>query len=447
MRSAPEVRVKPPGPKAQEILKLEEKFLSPSYTRPYPLVVERAEGVWVYDVDGNRYLDFNAGIAVVSTGHRHPLVIEAVKKQLDKFIHYSLSNFCYEEAVLLARKLAEIVPGAMNKRVFFTNSGSEAIEASMKLSRYMRGGPVFLAFEGAFHGRTFGALSLSSSKIVHKKRFPPFLPNVVTVPFPNPYRPPLGADSENVGDAVIDYIENTIFKRIVSPDDVSAFFIEPIQGEGGYIVPPKDFFKKLSQLLRKYDILLVDDEIQAGMGRTGFMFAIEHFGVIPDIVVVAKGIASGFPLGAMVSRASLMGWERGAHGSTFGGNPVSIRAALATISLLEEGLVENAERVGKFLKEGLLNMMHRFDFIGDVRGLGLMVGVEIVEDRERKTPSKKLRDRIITECFRRGLLLLGGGESVIRFSPPLIVTEEEVARALEIFEDVLSKIREVYHKL
>jgi 4-aminobutyrate aminotransferase len=443
MRRYPEIKVTPPGPKAEEILERDRRYISPSYPRAYPFVMDRGEGVWVYDVDGNLYLDLNAGIAVATTGHRHPLVTQAIREQIERFIHYSGADFHYREEVELAEKLAEIVPGAKNKRVFFSNSGSEAVEAAMKLARYKTGRPLFMAFMGAFHGRTFGSLSLTASKMFHRKKFSPLLPQVFHIPFPNPYRPPFGVSEEEVTDAVLDYIENTLFKTVVPPEEVAAFFVEPIQGEGGYIVPPLDFYRKLKNLLEKYDILFVADEVQSGMGRTGKMFAIEHFGVIPDIVTLAKGIASGLPLGATVARASLMDWRRGAHASTFGGNPVSCSAALVTIRLLEDELVENAQRVGKFLIENLREIQKRYEIIGDVRGLGLMVGVEVVEDPVKKTPSPKLRDRIVMECFRRGVLLLGAGESAIRFSPPLIIREEEIAVGLEIFEGVLKKSLEI----
>jgi len=447
MREYPEIKISPPGPNAEEILERDKRFISPSNPRAYPFVMDRGEGVWVYDVDGNRYLDLNAGIAVAATGHRHPQVIEAIKKQLDRFLHYSGADFYYREEIELAEKLAEIVPGAKNKRVFFSNSGSEAVETAMKLARYKTGRPIFMAFTGSFHGRTLGALSLTASKMFHRKKFSPLLPQVIHVPFPNPYRPPFGVSPDEVTDVILDYIENNLFKTVAPPEDVAAFFVEPIQGEGGYVVPPFDFYGKLKELLYKYDILFVVDEVQSGMGRTGKMFAIEHFEVIPDIVTIAKGIASGMPLGATVARPSLMDWKKGAHASTFGGNPVSCAAALATIKLLEEELVENAGKVGKFLIDNLKEMRKRYDFIGDVRGLGLMVGIEIVEDPVKKTPSPKLRDRIVMECFRKGILVLGAGDSAIRFSPPLIISEDQVSVGLEIFENVLKKSLELIHSI
>lgn len=436
----PEIKTELPGPKAREWLKKDQKFISPSYTRSYPAVLDRGEGVWVYDVDGNRFLDMTAGVAVLATGHSHKEIVRIAKEQIEKLIHMSGTDFYYPAEIMLAEKLAEIVPGAQNRKVFFGNSGAEANEAALKLSRYHTKRPYVIAFIGAFHGRTYGAMSLSGSKSIHHKGFSPLIHGIIHIPYPDPYRPPFGVPEGKVADAVIDYIENVVFKKLVDPEEISAVFFEPIQGEGGYIVPPQDFFKKLKELTNKYGILMVDDEVQSGMGRTGRMFAIEHFDVIPDVVTIAKGIASGFPLGVMVAKSSLMNWDKGAHASTFGGNPVSCMAALKTIELLETGLIDNAEKVGEYLFLNLKKLMDRYEFIGDVRGKGLMIGVDIVKDRKTKEYYPSLRDKIINEAFKRGLLMLAAGPSAIRWSPALIVKKEEIDVALEIFEEALKKI-------
>ncbi len=433
----PKIVVTPPGPKAQALIEKDKKYISPSYWRPYPAVIERGQGVYLWDVDGNRYLDFTAGIAVTATGHCHPEVAEVIASQARTLIHMSGTDFYYPPEILLAEKLAEIVPGAQNKKVFFTNSGTEAIEAGLKLARYKTGRPIFLAFFGAFHGRTFGSLSLTASKAVHRRHFSPLLPQVVHIPYPDPYRTPFGVAPDQVTDTVLDYIRTYVFERVAPPEDIAALFFEPIQGEGGYVIPPKDFFPKLKALLDEYGILMVDDEIQAGMGRTGRMFAIEHWGVIPDMIAIAKGIASGLPLGALVARASLMDWEKGSHASTFGGNPVACAAALKTIELLENGLIENAERVGHFLLKGLQEMAERYEFMDYVRGLGLMIGFEIVKDRETKEPDGKLLRKIIYEAFQRGLLILSAGQSTIRIIPPLVITEKDAEAGLEVLEEAI----------
>lgn len=436
----PKIKTELPGPIAKKWLDKDKKFISPSYTRSYPAVVEKGEGVWIYDVDGNRFLDMTAGVAVLATGHSHPEIIETAIEQIKKLVHMSGTDFYYPAEIMLAEKLAEIVPGAANRKVFFGNSGAEANEAAFKLARFHTKRPYVIAFIGAFHGRTYGAMSLSGSKSVHHKGFAPLIQGVIHVPYPDPYRPPFGIPEERVSDAVIDYIDNVVFKRLVDPEEVAAVFFEPIQGEGGYIVPPLDFFRKLKDLISKYGILLVDDEVQSGMGRTGRMFAIEHFGIIPDIVTVAKGIASGFPLGAMVARSSLMDWGAGAHASTFGGNPVSCMVALKTIELLENGLIENAEKMGHYLMENLKKLMDTYEFIGDVRGKGLMIGVDIVKDRESKKYNPGLRNRIVDEAFKKGLLLLAAGPSAIRWAPALTVKKEELDVALEIFEEALRTV-------
>ncbi len=435
----PEIRTELPGPKAQEWLKKDRLFISQSYPRSYPAVIERGEGVWVWDVDGNKFLDVNAGIAVCAVGHCHPEVVAAIKEQADKLIHISGTDFYYPYQVQIAEKLAEIVPGAQNKRAFLTNSGTEANEAAMKLARYKTRRTFFIAFTGAFHGRTYGTMSLSASKYIHKSHFGPFVPHVIHVPFPDPYRTPFGVAPDKVTDAVLSYIEDIVFHKLVDPEDVAAVFYEPIQGEGGYVVPPADFFRKLKELTDKYGILTVVDEIQSGMGRTGRMFAIEHFNVIPDIVTIAKGIASGLPLGAMVASRSLMDWEVGTHANTFGGNPIACMAALKTIEILEREAIENAAKMGEFLIGELRKIQQKYpEVIGDVRGIGLMIGVDFVSDPKTKKPDGKLRDRVVYEAFKRGLLMLGAGDSVIRWAPPLIITKEQLTVGLEIFDEAIA---------
>lgn len=431
-----------PGPEARKVLEKDQKFVSQSYTRVYPLVVKGARGIWVEDVDGNRFLDFNSGIAVCNTGHCHPRVVEAIQRQADRLIHMSGSDFYYDAQSNLAAKLAEITPGPKEKRVFFGNSGAEAIEAAIKLARYHTRRPFILAFLGAFHGRTMGALSLTASKAIFEKGFSPLVPGVTHVPFPYCYRCPYHQHQyPECSVACIDWIKEDLFKRSIPPEEVAAIFVEPIQGEGGYVVPPPEFHPKLYELAKEFGILFVVDEVQSGMGRTGKMMAIEHWGVVPDIFALAKGIASGMPLGAMVSQTEVMDWVRGSHASTFGGNPISCQAALTTIQLLQEGLIENAARLGEYLLERMKELQKRFHLIGDVRGKGLMIGIEIVKDPETKAKAIEDRNEIIQSCFRKGLLILGCGENVIRLSPPLIITQKEADLALTIFEDVLKGMK------
>lgn len=429
-----------PGPKAAAILKRDAAIMSTSYTRSYPLVAQRGEGVWIEDPDGNRFLDLTAGIAVTSTGHCHPAVVRAAQQQTAKLIHMSGTDFYYDVQVKLAEKLASLAPGTSKKRVFFTNSGTESVEAAFKLARYKTGRERMIAFFGAFHGRTFGSLSLTGSKVRQKKKFGALVPGVTHVEYPYFYRLCKHNDLMRYGEECVDYIENTLFKRTVPPEDVAAVIVEPIQGEGGYVVPPPNFHKRLRALTKKYGILLIMDEVQAGMGRTGKMFAIQHWDVEPDMITVAKGIASGFPLGALIARADLMDWEPGAHANTFGGNPVACAAALETIRLLETKLLKNAEKTGEYLMSGLESLSRQYPKIGDVRGIGLMVGIEIVQNRETREMAPQLRDRVIDEAFKRGLLLLPCGDSSIRFSPPLILKPREVDMALGILDEVFEKI-------
>ncbi|MBC7233734.1 MAG: acetyl ornithine aminotransferase family protein [Chloroflexi bacterium] len=434
-----EAKQKIPGPLAKQYVKRDKEVISPSYTRSYPFVMDHGKGSLVWDVDGNQFIDFTAGIAVNATGHCHPEVVQAIKDQADKFIHMSGTDFYYKVQIELAEKLNAIVPGREQKQVFFTNSGTEAVEAAFKLARYSTGCTRMIAFLGAFHGRSMGALSLTASKYVHRAGFSPLVPGVTHVPYGYCYRCAYNLEYPSCDIYCVKYIEDTLFRRLVSPEEVAAIFVEPIQGEGGYVVPPPLYHQRLRELTDKYDILLVDDEIQAGMGRTGKMFAIEHWGVVPDIVCIAKGIASGMPLGAMVASKRQMTWPSGAHGNTFGGNPISCAAALATIRLIEGGYMQNAARMGERFLERLKSMQGKHPSMGDVRGLGLMIGVELVKDKDTKEPAVELRDAVVQKCFEQGLLILGCGMSTVRFMPALNITADLVDEGLEIFERALTE--------
>ncbi len=428
-----------PGPKAAAIIARDSAVISPSYTRQYPLVIERGEGAMVEDVDGNQFLDFAAGIAVVATGHSHPRVVSAIQKQATKFLHMSGTDFYYESMVSLAEKLARLTPGNMARRVYFGNSGTEAIEAAIKLARFHTGRDKFIAFLGSFHGRTMGALSLTASKVTQRRGFHPPLP-VHHIPYANCYRCPYGKQPETCNVECLAVLEDQLFKTVLPPDEVAGIVVEPIQGEGGYIVPPAKFHQELRRIADRYGILLIHDEVQSGMGRTGKMFASEHFEVSPDIVTLAKGIASGLPLAATVARADVMTWPPGAHASTFGGNPVSIAAALTTIELLEEELVENAARIGAYMLERMKTWPQKFHIVGDVRGRGLMIGLELVLDQEAKTPAPELRDRLEMMAFEHGLLILGAGRSSIRLCPPLVITREQAAFAMDTLDECLLEL-------
>lgn len=436
----PEIITPLPGPRAAALIAIDHRFVSPSYTRIYPLVAESAEGLWIRDPDGNRFLDFTAGIAVCAAGHCHPLVVQAIKDQADQLLHMSGTDFYYPPQILLAEKLAGLAPGSGLHKVYFGNSGAEAVEAAFKLARWHTRRELNLAFFGAFHGRTMGALSLTASKTIQKKHYHPLVPGITHVPYPYCYRCPYQLCYPTCGTACVTWIEDTLFRTTVPPEEVAAIFVEPIQGEGGYIVPPPEFHPKLSRIARKYGILYVADEVQSGMGRTGKMFAMEHFGVAPDIMALAKGIASGMPLGAMVARAEIMDWEAGSHASTFGGNPISCQAALATIRLLEQGLMVNAAQRGEQLMSGLRALQQEFECLGDVRGRGLMVGVELVKDRETKERAGDWRDQVVQAAFHKGLLLLGCGLNTIRFCPALTVSADEIEVSLELFRDVLRQL-------
>lgn len=438
----PHIRTELPGPRARAVIALDQKFSSPSYTRSYPLVILRGQDVAVEDVDGNVFLDFTAGVAVNNTGHRHPEVVQAIQEQLNAFIHMAGTDFYYEVMARLGERLA-VLPGEGSWKIFFTNSGAESIEAALKLARYATGRTDFIAFYGAFHGRTFGALSLTASKAVHHLNFHPTIGNVYHAPYPNPYRCPLGAPPERCLDACMNFLERQILGRATHPENVAAIVVEPIQGEGGYIFPPPEFLQSLRSLTRQHGILLIVDEIQSGMGRTGKMFAYQHTGIQPDIITIAKGIASGLPLGAMIARADLMTWPVGAHANTFGANPLACASALKTLDLLQQGLMDNAKERGNQLKNALRAELQDIPQVGRIDGLGLMVAVELVTDRQTREPNKHLRDAIVHECFRKGLLLLGCGESTIRFIPPLTVQAQHIQTAVNIFREVVVQLTTV----
>jgi 4-aminobutyrate aminotransferase len=426
-----------PGPKAQAIIARDEKIISPSYTRDYPLVAKRGMGAVVEDVDGNRFLDMCAGIAVAATGHCHPQVVEAIRKQAGELIHMSGTDFFYEHMVLLAEKLAALMPGDFPRRVYFGNSGTEAIEAALKLARYHTGRDKFIAFLGSFHGRTMGSLSLTASKAVQRAGFSPLVPGVHHVPYANCYRCAYGKSPDTCAVECVKVIGDELFRTVAPPGEVAAIFVEPVQGEGGYVVPPKKFFDELRTLADRHGILLVADEVQSGMGRTGKMWASEHFDFVPDILATAKGIASGMPLGAMIARADIMTWPPGAHASTFGGNPVCIAASLATIELLENELVENAARIGEYMMDRMREWPGLFRSVGDVRGLGLMIGVEFVHDQRTRERAPEIRRQVVHAAFERGVLVLGAGQNSLRLSPPLVITRDQADFAMDVLEDCI----------
>lgn len=427
-----------PGPKAQAIIARDKGVVSPSYPRGYPFVMDHGRGVEVWDVDGNRFLDFAAGIAVVATGHSHPKVVRAIQEQAEKFIHIS-SDYYHEKWVELAEKLDLIAPFQERAVSFMTNSGTESVEAAIKLARQHTGASQFIGFLGAFHGRTMGAVTFTASKPHYHRGFYPLLNGVVHVPFPDPYRPILQSlPGEPYGETVVRYIEEQILGHVLPAEDVAGILVEPIQGEGGYLIPAEGFFPALRRLCDRHKILLIADEVQSGMGRTGEWWAIQHFGIEPDIVCSAKGIASGMPLGVMFARESIVTWPKGSHGNTYGGNPISCAAALATIELIENGYMQNAVEMGDYTLNCLKQMMAQHPSIGDVRGKGLMIGVEFVKDRETKEPDEKIRDLVVDNAFLYGLLLLGCGKSTIRMTPPLSVTKAEIDEALSIFEEALT---------
>ena len=438
----PEIKTALPGPKGQEIVAADQQFVTPSYPRPsFKLVASRASGVWVTDVDGNIFLDCNAGVAVCSTGHCHPEVVRAIQEQAAQLIHMCGTDYYYEHMPKLARKLDEIVPIEGPTRTHFANSGTEAVETALKLAMHATGREKFIAFFNSFHGRTLGSLSLTSSRVAQRKGFHRQVLDVTHVPYPNVFRHPFTGertDGETASRASLEWIEERLFKTTLPPEECAGIVVECVQGEGGYVPAPKEFLQGLRRICDEHGIMLIVDEVQSGMGRTGKMFASDHYDLKADIVCIAKGIGSGLPIGACVARASLMDWKPGAHASTFGGNPVCIAAALKTIELLERELIRNSAEVGAYMQEGLRKLMRKHDCIGDVRGLGMMVGVEFVEDRSSMKPAPELRDRVESACFERGLIILGAGYNTIRWSPPLILTRENVDVALEIFDEAIT---------
>lgn len=435
-----------PGPKARAVIAKDDRLISPSYTRSYPMVAKRGRGLRLEDVDGNEFLDFTAGIAVVSTGHCHPEVVAAIQQQAAELIHISSTDFYEEGLVELAEKLSAIAPMRGPHRVFYSNSGTEAVECALKLARYHTGRQHVIAFHGAFHGRTMGALSLTASKPQQKRRFSPLIPGVTHIRYPYAYRGCSGGpqEVENFSLDCARYIEEKLFKTMLAPEEVAAIFVEPIQGEGGYVVAPDNFLHELRAICDRHGILLVADEVQSGMGRTGKWWAMQHSGVEPDIICSAKGIASGMPLGVCMARAEIMNWVPGSHASTFGGNPVSIAAALATMRILEREGVSNAERVGNKILERLRLWKHTHPMVGDVRGRGLMIGIELVKDKLTREPVTTMRNRVEELAFERGLLVLGCGETSIRLCPSLLVKEEEATVALDILEDALTTAEAEY---
>jgi len=436
----PKIVTELPGPKAAALIARDAAAVSPSYTRDYPLVAARGVGCMIEDPDGNRFLDCTAGIAVTATGHCHPKVVAAIKAQADRLVHMSGTDFYYEPQIELAERVGKHFPGNGPKRVFFCNSGTEAIEAAIKLARYVTGRKQIIGFFGAFHGRTLGALSVTGSKYVQRERYFPLVPGVTHIPYPDPYRTPRGLTPEQHASECVAWLRDKIFQTIVPPSEVAAVLVEAIQGEGGYVIPPANFLPELKALCEVHGILLMCDEVQSGVGRTGKFFAFEHAGIVPDVVAVAKGIASGLPLGLIITPAELMQWKPGAHASTFGGNPIACAAALATLDLVEQELMANATVQGAYLKLQLQELAGRHALIGDVRGLGLMIAVELVRDRVTKERADTERNAIIQAAFQRGLLLLGCGANNIRFCPALTITREEIDVTVRLFDAALTAV-------
>jgi len=436
----PSIKTALPGPKAKAIIERDGKVVSTSYTRGYPFVMARGSGCIAEDVDGNQFLDCAAGIAVNSTGHSHPAVVAAIVDQAQKFLHMSGTDFYYEPQVQLAEAFDSIAPFSGPTRSFFSNSGTEAVEAAMKLARYSTKRNGLIAFLGSFHGRTLGSLSLTSSKAIQRRGFGPPLGGTYHTHYANCYRCPVGLKPETCQAECLGFLEAEVLTHLVSPDDVAAAIVEPIQGEGGYVVPKPLFLQRLREITKKHGILLIADEVQSGMGRTGKMFGIEHFGVEPDILTVAKGVASGMPLGVTTARSDVMDWPPGAHASTFGGNPVSAAASLATIKLVKDSLMKNAAEVGAFMMDKLKELQQKHQIIGDVRGKGLMIGIELVRDRVTKERATTERDKVVDACFARGMLVLGAGKNAIRMSPPLVLTKAQASTAVEILDQALGTL-------
>ncbi|MGY2236799.1 acetyl ornithine aminotransferase family protein [Pseudomonas gingeri] len=427
-----------PGPKSLAMIERDQAVVSPSYPRDYPFVMSHGRGAEVWDVDGNRFIDFASGIAVCSTGHSHPKVVEAVKNAADRFLHIS-SDYWHEEQVRLAETLNRLSPFGEPAMTFFCNSGTEAVEGAIKLARYVTGRSRFIGFLGGFHGRTMGSLAFTASKYTQQAGFFPSMPGVTHIPYPNNYRPLLAGEDQ--GKAVLDYLENVLFQNNVPAHEVAAILLEPIQGEGGYLVPPDGFLEGLRALCDRHGILLIADEVQSGVGRTGKMFACQHWGLQPDIITLAKGLGSGLPIGLVTARKTLMQqWKRGAHGNTYGGNPLCCAAASATLDLVENGLMENAAQMGEYLMDRLGQLQARYpDVIGQVRGKGLMIGFELITNRATRTPAKAFADRLLHNAYRKGLLLLTCGVSTVRLMPPLMIDQHLCDEAIELLDAALAE--------
>jgi 4-aminobutyrate aminotransferase len=436
----PHLVTKLPGPKAKQLVQRDAAVVSPSYTRDYPLVAKIGRGAMIEDVDGNTFLDFAAGIAVCATGHCHPEVVAAIQKQAAELIHMSGTDFYYPNLVELAEKLAAIAPGKEPKRVYFGNSGAEAIEAAIKLVKYHTKRDKLIAFHGAFHGRTMGALSLTASRSIQRKGFGTLLSGVFHMPFPDTYRGTYGIRPESASADCLSYLENELFRRRVDPEEVAGIFIEPIQGEGGYLPAPADFLQGLQRICRKYGIMFVADEVQSGMGRTGKWWASDHAGIEPDIICTAKGIASGMPLSAIIARADVMNWVPGAHASTFGGNPVCIAASIATLGLLERQYMANAARMGDYIMKRTADWREKHKIVGEVRGRGLMIGIEFVRDQKTKEKATDLRNKLVQMAFHKGLLVLGSGDTTLRLCPPLLIDEAQADFALDTLEACITEL-------
>lgn len=441
MGTYPKIVVSPPGPKAREFVKKDEQLISPSYVRYYPLVVESANDCIVKDVDGNEYIDLNAGIACMNVGHNHPRVVEAIKNQCDRFLHYSNTDFYYKEVINLAEKLAEITPGGFEKKTYFGNSGTEAVEAAIKLAKWHTRKQLFIGFISAFHGRTIGALSFTASKPAQRRRFFPLMPGVAHVPYAYCYRCPFKLTYPECHYWCVDFIDEFVLQKYVPPEDAAAILFEPIQGEGGYVVPPPEYFQRLRKMADKYGLLLIDDEVQSGIGRTGKWFAIEHWNVEPDIICNSKALASGLPIGATISKAKIMDWSGGSHASTFGGNPLSCAAATAVIETIkDEKLLDNANKQGAYALKRLEELKERNEIVGDVRGKGLMIGIELVEDKDRKKPAAQKAVKVITRAWKRGVAIVTCGASTIRIVPPLTIKSDMLDVALDIVEDTINEV-------
>ena len=439
----PKMIVCPPGPKAREIVKRDSVAISQSYTRYYPLVIDSGQNCIVKDVDGNEYIDFNSGLACLNVGHNHPQIVKAIKNQCDKFLHYANTDFYYQQSVNLAEKLFKICPGNFQKKLHFGNSGAEAIETALKLSKWHTRKHQFIAFVGAFHGRTSGATSLTASKPTQRRHYFPLLPGITHVPYPYCYRCPFNLSYPECDYRCVSFIDEQVLQKYVPPEEVAGFVFEPIQGEGGYVVPPPEYFQYLKKLADKYGLLLIADEVQSGIGRTGKWFASEHWKIEPDIICAAKALASGLPLSATITRARLMDWEAGSHASTFGGNPLACTAASKVIDvIMEEKLLENAQKQGRYIMKWLQDVKNEREIIGDVRGKGLMIGIEFVEDKDSKKPGVDQAREVMIRCWRRGVAIVTCGVSTLRLVPPLTITRELVDASLEIIGDVCKEVDE-----